>query len=100
VRNLPVRQLLAQELDRIGDPLFGQVYRLGALTSSGYALLPLEARETRGTGGVFLEMTSALVDARSGLILWLGVVRGTEGLEGDLILAATVADALALEVAP
>jgi hypothetical protein len=99
IRNLPVRALLAAEVARLGDPLFAQVYRLGALTSSGYALLPIQARETTGTAGVFVEMTTALVDARSGFILWLGVVRGSEAPEGDVILAATVADALALEVA-
>ena len=99
IRNLPVRVLLAAEIERLGDTLFAQVYRLGMLTNSGYALLPLEARETEGTAGVFLEVTSVLVDARSGLILWMGVVRGTDGPEGAVMLAATAAEAVALEVA-
>jgi len=100
VRNLPVRALLAPEVERLGDPVFAQVYRLAALTSSGYALLPIEARETAGSAGVFIELTATLVDTRSGFILWLGVVRGAEAPEGDVLLAATVAEALALEVAP
>ena len=99
IRNLPVRALLAAEMERLGDPLFAQVYRLGMLTSAGYALLPVEASETPGAAGVFLEMTSVLVDTRSGLILWMGVVQGTDGPEGAVILAATAAEALALEVA-
>jgi hypothetical protein len=99
VRNLPVRALLVEDAERLADPLFGQVYRLGALTSSDYALFPIEARETVGTTGMFIEVTSALVDVRSGLILWLGVVRGSEAPEGDVLLAATAADALAVQVA-
>ncbi len=98
VRNLPVRRLLLEEVERIPDPLFGQVYRFGALTGASYALLPIEVQATQGVEGSFLELTSVLVDARSGYILWLGVVRGTEGEERELVRSATVAAELARRV--
>jgi hypothetical protein len=41
VRGLPVGIFLSAEVERIGDPLFGQLRRLGALTGSDIALIPV-----------------------------------------------------------
>lgn len=99
VDNLPVRDFLVGELRRVGDPLFGDLYRLAALADASYALIPVEAHATQGDEGVSLELTAALVEIRTGYVRWFGVVRGGEGAPDDLYVSATVADALAQRVA-
>jgi hypothetical protein len=99
VDNLPVRDFLLGELRRVGDPLFGDLYRLGVLMQASYVLIPVEAHANRGGQGVSLELTAALVEARSGYVRWFGVVEGGEGAPGDVYVSATAADALARRVA-
>ena len=95
---LPVQSFMVGELERIGDPLFGILYRLGALTDASYALIPVEARRRQADQGVRIELTAALVELRGGYVLWFGVVAGGEGAEGEPYLSATVAEALARRV--
>lgn len=105
VDDLPVRMFLAAEVERVGDPLFGQLYRLGAISDAAYALVPIAARAApveasaaQVDARAFIEVTAALVDARGGYVVWFGVVRGDEGVVGDISLAATVAEALARRI--
>jgi hypothetical protein len=98
VDDLPVRDFLMGELRRIGDPLFGDLYRLGVLNDASYALIPVEAHLNEGADGVSLELTAALVEAQTGYVRWFGVVEGGEGAAGDVYLSATTAEALARRV--
>jgi len=80
----------------IGDPLFGDLNQLGALTSARAALVPVAAawvRSGEGTGRV--EMSLALIDNRTGRVIWFGVVAGEPGPEGSRTVAATAAESLA-----
>jgi len=51
VRGLPVGIFLSAEVQRIGDPLFGQLRRLGALSGSDIALIPVAVRRWSGGCG-------------------------------------------------
>ena len=95
---LPVQGFLSAEVQRIGDPLFGNLYRLGALTDASYALLPIEARPNQGDQGVSLELSAVLLELRGGQVLWFGIVEGGEGVEGTPYVSATAAEALARRI--
>ena len=95
---LPVEGFLVAELQRVGDPLFGTLYRLGALTDAAFGLLPIEASPNRSNEGVSLQLSAALLDLRRGHVLWFGIVEGGSGTEGELVISATAADALARRI--
>lgn len=100
IDDLPVRDFLLGELQRIGDPLFGTLYRLGVLVGASYALIPVEAHANAAAGGgVSVQLTAALVETRTGYVRWFGVVEGSEGQPDDVVVSASAADALARRVA-
>src|SRR5690606_41262834 len=43
LRELPVSSFLRMQVERIGDPLYGDLRRLGALADARYALVPVAA---------------------------------------------------------
>jgi hypothetical protein len=99
-RQLPVRDFLRARLQSIGDPLYGDLRRLGVLTDSRLALLPVGAvwiAEQGGAGRV--HMAAALIDTVGGAVLWYGVVAGTAGPRDDVAVAASAAESLARMVA-
>ena len=95
---LPVQGFLSAEIQRVGDPLFGSLYRLGAFANASYALLPVEARANQGDQGVSLELSAALLELRGGNVLWFGIVEGSWGSTGTPFLSATLAEALARRI--
>jgi len=97
IRDLPVGVFLRTEVERIGDPLYGELRRLSALTGAGVALIPVELRFAED--GAY-RMTAALVALRSGMVNWLGVVEGEEGPAKDPGALASVADRLARAILP
>lgn len=107
LEGLPVGIFLRAQVERIGDPLFGQIRRLNALTSAPVVLIPvrLRYRSTPEAVGdqVFepaMELTAALLHARSGRVFWFGVVDGATGGPEDPRTLATAADRLARAVSP
>lgn len=101
--NLAVGDFRGMRLRRIGDPLFGDLRRLGALVDARYALLPTSLAyvppptgQTQGR----IEVAAALVDTMGGDVLWFGVVAGERGPEDDRVTAATAARALARALIP
>ncbi len=97
VRGLPVGVFLGAEVDRIGDPLFGQLLRLGALTGSDIALIPVAVRAgAEGAGGVsVVEIVATILNVRTGRVIWFGVVAGRPGSVTDFATVASAAEALA-----
>ena len=75
VRGLPVGVFLSTEVQRIGDPLFGQLLRLGAMTGADVALIP--------------------VAVRPGRVMWFGVVAGRPGSLADFGTVASAVEELA-----
>lgn len=97
IRNLPVQVFLQAEVDRIGDPLFGHLVRLGGLTGADVALLPVELKY--GEEGTFL-LAAALVGIRTGRVAWYGVVEGSPGGVEDPAALASAAETLARTLLP
>jgi hypothetical protein len=98
IDQLPVRAFLAGELLRVGDPLFGELYRLGALAGASWALLPVEAKARTEGSEEAIELSAALVDVRTGQVVWFGIVAGSPGAPGALATSASAAEALARRV--
>ena len=83
LRDLPVSQFLAREVTRVGDPLFGALRRLNAMTDARVAVIPVwagpvdaadaeAAAPGMGQGG--WGISAALIDAARGFVLWYGSV--------------------------
>ncbi len=107
LEGLPVGVFLRAQVQRIGDPLYGHLRRLGALASSPLVVIPVRLRyrqapETVGDQ-VFepaMEVTAALIHIQSGRVLWFGIVDGATGGPTDPRSLATAADRLARILAP
>lgn len=101
IDNLDVGIFLRTEVDRVGDPLFGDLRRLAALTGGSMALVPVQVRHRTASeeSPPAVEFVAALLDARSGYVLWFGVVDGSAGDADDPATLASAADALARTLA-
>ena len=99
---LNVQPFLAGEVRRVGDPLFGDLYRLGALVDARYALLPVEVRprpEEEGDDEV-VEVGAAILETRTGNVLWYAILEGPPGPPGDRAATVGAMEALARRVIP
>ncbi|MSR21973.1 MAG: hypothetical protein EXR92_00195 [Gemmatimonadetes bacterium] len=65
IDDLPVDIFLVGDVERVGDPLFGTLYRLGALTNATMALLPVADQARAHDAMQAVEISAALVDLRS-----------------------------------
>ena len=97
VTGLPVGFFLRASVRRIGDPLFGQLLRLGALTNSDIALIPVTVRTgAEGVGGTsVVEIVATILNVRTGRVIWFGVVSGAPGSVADFGSVASAVEALA-----
>ena len=97
VDRLPVGVFLAAEVDRVGDPLYGQVRRLGELANADVAFVPVALRTgAEGAAGVsVVEIVSTLLDVTSGRVIWFGVVAGRPGPVADFGSVASAVERLA-----
>ena len=97
LENLPVDSFLQAQVNRIGDPLYGYLRRLAAISNSTIALIPVEVRHRATTAEVpgAVEVVTALVDVGSGRVAWFGVVQGVAGAGSSPGALASAAGALA-----
>ena len=97
VTGLPVSFFLGAQVRRIGDPLFGQLLRLGALANSDIALIPVTVRAgAEGAGGTsVVEIVATLLNVRTGQVIWFGVVAGRPGSVADFSSVASAVEAFA-----
>lgn len=102
LENLPVGAFLQVEVQRVGDPLYGHLRRLGGLTGADLALLPIQVRFRSRTADMppAMEIAASLVDVRSGRVYWFGIVDGAAGEADDPATLASAADALARTLTP
>lgn len=101
IHGLPVAVFRSVEVRRIGDPLFGDLRRLGALADARFALIPVEASyEPTPAGAGRIEVAATLLDTRTGHVLWYGVVAGASGAAGSPAVTASAARALARTLFP
>lgn len=93
IHGLPVAAFGQAEVKRIGDPLYGDLRRLGEVVNGKVAFIPLTAvavADTTGSGDA-VEMAATLIDVDSGNVLWFGVVKGdTRERAGPGALASAV----------
>lgn len=86
-RGLPVGVFLQAEVQRVGDPLFGEFRRLGALMDAEVILLPVEAsfEANQAIEGAVprVRLTVVLVSVRTGHVLWFGIEEGGEFSQQD-----------------
>ncbi len=100
INALSVSHFRGAEVRRIGDPLFGDLRRLGAVVDARYALVPVTAAYVPGdTVPGRVEVAAALIDTLGGDVLWYGVAGGDRGDERDPRVIASAARALAGKVA-
>ena len=94
---LEVSSFLRGEVTRIGDPLWGDLLRLAAVTDAEMALIPVMVRSAPTADGtaVAIEITAVLLNARSGSVYWTGVVAGETGSADDPRVLASAAQELA-----
>lgn len=95
-RGLPVGNFLVAEVQRVGDPLFGELIRMAALVDAEVALLPVRAA-TEGAPGQDprAQMSAALIHVRTGRVLWFGIVEGDPHPADDPRSLASVVDTMA-----
>ncbi len=96
-RDLPVGIFLQAEVERIGDPLYGEIRRLAALVGADVALIPIELRY--GQEGAY-RITAALLSVATGRVAWLGVRMGATGGVEEPGTLASLAEALARALLP
>jgi len=84
LRGLPVAPFLQVEVERVGDPLYGDLRRLAALVNAEAVLLPVQAalQSEEGADPTVVFWT-ALIEIRSGRVLWFSVLEGDPTPAGD-----------------
>ena len=97
VTGLPVGLFLRTEVDRVGDPLYGQLRRLGEMTRAEVAFIPIALRvgTDEVSGGSTVEIVSTILDVRSGRVVWFGVVAGRPGPMTNFASVASAVERLA-----
>lgn len=96
VHGLAVGAFSAAEVRRVGDPLYGELRRLAALVDAEAALLPVSAAAVTVPGqGTAVRFAVAVVEVRTGRVLWFGVAEGGHHPTGDPRGLASAVDVLA-----
>ena len=84
LRGLPVAPFLQAEVQRVGDPLYGDLRRLAALVGAEAVLLPVQtALESEAGADPTVVFWTALIEIRSGRVLWFSVLEGEPAPVGD-----------------
>ena len=98
---LPVGAFLQREVKRIGEPLFGYLIRLSGLTGAPVALIPVasQSEAVESSGDVEWSVATAVIDARSGRVVWYGTVAGDAAPAGSPLGVANAAQALVRRLA-
>ncbi|MDZ7780829.1 MAG: hypothetical protein U5R14_12990 [Gemmatimonadota bacterium] len=93
-RGLAVGQFLSAEVLRVGDPLFGELYRLSALVDAQAAVLPIRAELVQNPDEQHprVRLTVTLIDTRSGRVAWFAVLEGEPHPTDDPRLLASAVD--------
>jgi hypothetical protein len=86
-RGLPVGVFMRAQVQRIGDPLFGELRRIAALVDGEAILLPVRAsfepNQSIPGSAPRVRFTTALIEPRSGRVVWFGIEEGGEFPAGD-----------------
>lgn len=98
-RGLPVGVFLQAQVQRIGDPLYGELRRIAALVDAEAILLPVrvsfEENEAAEGSTPRVRFTTALIEPRSGRVVWFGIEEGGDFPQGDPRGLASAVESLA-----
>jgi hypothetical protein len=95
-RGLPVGIFTQAEVDRIGDPLFGELRRIAALANAEAIVVPVQMAVAAAPGEEPRVRTwTALIDVRSGRVPWFAVLEGGAFPSGDPRALASAVDQVA-----
>lgn len=95
LHGLTVGAFSGGEVQRVGDPLYGDLRRLGTLVDAEVALVPLRAWVHAGESGIRVRVSATLIHVQTGRVLWFGVVEGEAFEPSDVRALASAVDALA-----
>jgi hypothetical protein len=83
-RGLPVGIFLQAEVQRVGDPLYGELRRTASLVDASAVFLPVEASLEAAPGeDPRVRFTTTLIEVRTGRVMWFGVLEGRSFPAGD-----------------
>lgn len=83
-RGLPVGTFTVAEVERVGDPLYGELRRMASLVSADVVLLPVQAAAESAAGGEpRVRFWTALIEVRTGNVMWFSVLEGESFPRGD-----------------
>ena len=86
-RGLPVGVFLQAAVERVGDPLFGELRRMAALVDAEAILIPVlasfEANQLVEEATPRVRFTVVLIQPRSGRVVWFGIEEGGDFPQGD-----------------
>ena len=98
-RDLPVGLFAQAEVERVGDPLFGQLRRMAGLVDADLILLPVSATWEPNPAVVDatprVRFTVALIVPRTGRVMWYGLEEGEDYPRDDPRALASAAERLA-----
>jgi hypothetical protein len=79
-RGLPVGLFLQAEVDRVGDPLYGQLRRMASLVDAEAILLPVqasfEANQSVERSNPRVRLTLTMIEPRTGRVIWFAIDEG------------------------
>jgi hypothetical protein len=83
-RGLPVGTFTVAEVERVGDPLYGELRRMASLVSADIVVLPVQAAvEVVPEGDPRVRFWTALIEVRTGQVMWFAVLEGEPFPRGD-----------------
>lgn len=97
-RGLPVGAFRQAAVERIGDPLYGQIRRMAALVGADVVVLPVsvsfEANPEVVGSTPRVRFMATILEARTGRVLWFGIEEGEDYPQSDPRALASAADRL------
>jgi hypothetical protein len=98
-RGLPVGAFTVAEVQRVGDPLYGELRRMAALVNADGVVLPVQAAMVSDTTSLDVHprvrFWTALIEVRTGRVMWFSVVEGESHPPGDPRGLASAVDEIA-----
>jgi hypothetical protein len=95
-RGLPVGAFAMAEVNRVGDPLYGELRRMAVLVNAEAILLPVRAYTEVAEGhSPRILMMATLIEPRTGRVLWFSIAEGDAFPPGDPRGLASAVDQLA-----
>lgn len=101
-RGLPVEAFNQAIVERVGDPLYGQLRRISALVDGEVILIPIRAtfepNETIVNSLPRVRLSATLIEPRTGRVLWFGIEEGQDLPQSDPRALASAVETLARSI--